>query len=101
MRTDWSVLPDAEYLPSAAVATDRTNPVWPASVCRTAPVATFQTFNVRFSLPVTADSPSDVNATQRTLPVWPLNTRSSEPDATSQRRAVLSELPDRISFPSG
>jgi hypothetical protein len=71
-RTVPSVLPDASRFPSGEKATLQTLPLWPSSVCRTAPVAASQSRTVPSVPPPDASRfPSSEKATLQTLPSWP------------------------------
>ena len=101
IRTVPSQLAVASQVPSGAIATACTLPVWPVRVWRWVPVAGSQIRTVPSSLPVASQVPSGAIATARTLPVWPVRVWRWVPVAGSQIRTVPSSLPVASQVPSG
>ena len=72
IRTVPSSLAVASQVPSGAIATARTVPVWPVRVWRSVPVAGSQIRTVPSPPAVASQVPSGAIATARTPPVWPV-----------------------------
>ena len=101
IRTVPSSLAVASQVPSGAIATAVTRPVWPVRVARCWPVAGSQIRTVPSPLAVASQVPSGAIATAVTAPVWPVRVARCWPVAASQIRTVPSSPAVASQVPSG
>jgi hypothetical protein len=88
-------------LSSGEKATDQSQPEWPSSVCRDAPVSVSQSRAVSSRDTDATRLPFAEKATEVTTSEWPSSVCRAAPVFTSQRRIILSCDPDTTSLPSG
>jgi hypothetical protein len=62
---------DASRVESGEKATDATEPLWPSSVCRQAPLLASQIFTVRSTDADASRVESSEKATEKIEPLWP------------------------------
>ncbi len=99
--TVWSSEAEASLFPSGEKATTTSQPEWPSSVLRDAPITASESRTVQLSEAEASCLPSGENVTALTQSEWPSSLPRDAPVAASQSRTMSSQEAEASCLPLG